>query len=875
VTAGSTIIVPVSVTAGPVALNITSADVALTFDPTVLQFVSATNNGTLLNGFSSQVNPDNTGGSIRLTEFTGGSGAALAASTGASLINLTFQVNPNASGPTVLNVMQSVSPTITNLNAGGITLSPAPTNAPTDTGVDGIFTVIAAPTNQPPQDTVPTAVQQVLAGGTLTFDAGHSNAIKVADYALPQQFAITSATESGATVTVTTASTAGFTVGQSIRVQGVTTTGYNGTWTVTAVSGSTFSYTAATGLTTPAVVPSTAVAYSVVGPVETGNEQTTLTAAHGTLKPGASVPGDVTVAGSGTGTLMLTGPVTDITTALIGLTYTGTAGYSGPDSLTVTTNDQGNSGAGGAQTDSRTVQIQDVRLFINEIFVNPNDPNLVIQSGTGSISQYVEIRSSVPNFTLPAGTYLAGVNGQNQNSIGAYNPGTSLGLVQDLFDLSGKQTGSNGVLAIVDKGSTYSSAGVVDPAGTLLTNAGSGSGFGSGTGSTVGHTGLGGAVDMQIGSASYFLFQSPTAPAVGTTDVDAANNGTLNGGATSSWNIQDSVGFTDATNTDATNTDRAYGALNFVDKNGTGQAINTVVSMTGLDDLFAYMGRNANSTGTAATDWLGATVSNVGTSGTENNFVLGNSSTNNAADVSQTGFAGRRLNNIAGLNYFAINASVQINDGNAQRSQVLATFVNFNGPVSFNQSDLTNIFKIKDSANTALTLVFTAYSGVGGSGTIINPVGGVYSGVQSVRISFASGSTDTYNLTGAPLTAGVLSGLTVALNDGNYFLAVNGSLMTDAFGQHVDAAGNGLFGSVGTTEFYRLYGDFNGDRVVDYTDQVPLGAAIRGNANRGGTLGQKNLYRLNWYFDYDGDGLINTTDYNNQFKNRIGTVIAP
>jgi hypothetical protein len=294
--------------------------------------------------------------------------------------------------------------------------------------------------------------------------------------------------------------------------------------------------------------------------------------------------------------------------------------------------------------------------------------------------------------------------------------------------------------------------------------------------------------------------------------------------------------------------------------------------MTGMDDLFAYMGRNANSTGSNAADWLGASVTNAGGTGVTNNYTLGGVA---AGDVSQAGFAGRRLNNIAGVNNFAVAASVQVNDGNAQRSQVLATFVNFNGPVSFNQSDLTNIFQVKDATNTAITLVFTAYSLPGGAGTVVTPSGGVYSGVQSVRISFASGSADTYNLTGAPLTAGVLSGLTVALNDGNYFVKVDGSFMTDAFGQHVDAAGNGTFGSVATTEFYRLFGDVNGDRTVDYADQTPLGAAIRGGANRGGTIAQKTLYRNNWYFDYDGDGLINTTDYNNQFKTRIGTILAP
>ena len=63
--------------------------------------------------------------------------------------------------------------------------------------------------------------------------------------------AISSASESGTTVTITmtTANPSGLTVGDKVTIANVSVAGYNGNFTVTAIpSGTTFQYTAATGL---------------------------------------------------------------------------------------------------------------------------------------------------------------------------------------------------------------------------------------------------------------------------------------------------------------------------------------------------------------------------------------------------------------------------------------------------------------------------------------------------------------------------------------------------------------------------------------------------------------------------------------------------
>lgn len=65
--------------------------------------------------------------------------------------------------------------------------------------------------------------------------------------------AITSATEASTTVTITTSTPHGYTSGDSVTIAGFTTTGYNGTFVIAVTSTTVFTYTATSGLTTPAV----------------------------------------------------------------------------------------------------------------------------------------------------------------------------------------------------------------------------------------------------------------------------------------------------------------------------------------------------------------------------------------------------------------------------------------------------------------------------------------------------------------------------------------------------------------------------------------------------------------------------------------------
>ncbi|MCF5912785.1 retention module-containing protein [Aeromonas veronii] len=93
--------------------------------------------------------------------------------------------------------------------------------------------------------------------------------------------------------------------------------------------------------------------------VDAGNSpiKVTLSVEYGTLTlPAGS---GVTVVGNGTGSLVLTGTLADLNALLSGgITYQGNSDFYGNDALTMVTNDQGNTGSGGALSDTDVLPIE-------------------------------------------------------------------------------------------------------------------------------------------------------------------------------------------------------------------------------------------------------------------------------------------------------------------------------------------------------------------------------------------------------------------------------------------------------------------------------------------------------------------------------------
>ena len=111
-------------------------------------------------------------------------------------------------------------------------------------------------------------------------------------------------------------------------------------------------------------------------------EQETLNVNNGTLSL-SQTTGLTFSAGTGTNnaSMTFTGTLANINAALNGLTYNPTGGFSGSDTLTVSTNDLGNTGVGGTQTTTSTLGITVAPPSF--IVTNTND------SGAGSLRQAI------------------------------------------------------------------------------------------------------------------------------------------------------------------------------------------------------------------------------------------------------------------------------------------------------------------------------------------------------------------------------------------------------------------------------------------------------------------------------------------------------
>jgi hypothetical protein len=86
-----------------------------------------------------------------------------------------------------------------------------------------------------------------------------------------------------------------------------------------------------------------------------GEVKVTLAATNGTVFLGGTT--NLTVTGNGTATVVATGKVADLNAGLAGSTFSPAGNFHGSASIQITTDDQGNSGSGGAKTDTDTVAI--------------------------------------------------------------------------------------------------------------------------------------------------------------------------------------------------------------------------------------------------------------------------------------------------------------------------------------------------------------------------------------------------------------------------------------------------------------------------------------------------------------------------------------
>ncbi len=190
-------------------------------------------------------------------------------------------------------------------------------------------------------------------------------------------------------------------------------------------------------------------------------------------------------------------------------------------------------------------------------------------------------------------------------------------------------------------------------------------------------------------------------------------------------------------------------------------------------------------------------------------------------------------------------AAVQVSDGSAQRSVIRSLTVAFSEPVAF----------AGGNAAAAFTLTRTGPTGPTGSVPLTPTVTTDGQGRTVVTLTFSGQMTE----------ANTAAGANPSLIDGLYTLTVSGSAVTGTNGFGFDGDGNGAPGGDKVMTFHRLFGDYNGDRVVDPADIFPaLQNAIFTSAGQPGYQPA---------FDFDGNGVVDPADLFPNLQNRLFTSI--
>ena len=167
-----------------------------------------------------------------------------------------------------------------------------------------------------------------------------------------------------------------------------------------------------------------AIADIIVTDVDSTALTTSVKVLHGTIS--VSTGGGAGIVGNGTGEVVLTGTQLQINTALAGLTYTATSGYSGSDTLTVNTSD-------GSLSDLDTVAITVTGADV----LTPNDVVFTLSPSTAGLTGTNLTGQTIGSFTAVDGDSSAwtfGLSGTNASSFAL--SGTGLQSSTDLTFLT-------------------------------------------------------------------------------------------------------------------------------------------------------------------------------------------------------------------------------------------------------------------------------------------------------------------------------------------------------------------------------------------------------------------------------------------------------
>ena len=377
-------------------------------------------NGSTVGITASSVDPNGPATTYSLTDSAGGR-FAIDSSTGVVTVANGAAIDfETAVGHAYGITVQATNGALTTSSAFSIGVAdvgpstPADTNGAADSvpegAANGTVVGITASSTDPGGGPAPTYTLTDSAGGRFAIDA-NTGVVTVANGAAID---FETAPGPGNTYGITVQSTAGAlstTQNFSIGVANVNEAPVNGVPGAQGVNEeATLTFSTGTG---------NAIAISDVD-VGAGNETVTLSVASGLLSLNGTAGLAFTVGdGTADSTMTFSGTVAAINAALNGLGYQGNLNFNGSDTLNITTNDNGNTGSGGAQSDADSVTIN--VAAVNDAPVNGvpgtqsvnEEATLTFSTGTGNaiaISD-VDVGAGNETVTLSVASGLLSLNG--------------------------------------------------------------------------------------------------------------------------------------------------------------------------------------------------------------------------------------------------------------------------------------------------------------------------------------------------------------------------------------------------------------------------------------------------------------------------------
>jgi hypothetical protein len=261
-----------------------------------------------------------------------------------------------------------------------------------------------------------------------------------------------------------------------------------------------------------------------------GNETVTLSVASGALTLNGTAGLAFTVGGgTGDSTMTFSGTVAAINTALNGLSYQGNLNFNGSDTLNITTNDNGNTGSGGALSDTDSVTINVTPVNDAPVVTAGHTLNYTENQATTAFDPAITV-TDVDNANLASATVqITGnyVNGQdvlgftNQNGItGSFSAATGTLTLTGSSSVANYQTALASVTYVNTSDNPSGAARTV----TIITNDGAASSVAATD--TINVTPVNDAPVVTAGhTLNYTENQVATAidPAIAVSDVDSAN----------------------------------------------------------------------------------------------------------------------------------------------------------------------------------------------------------------------------------------------------------------------------------------------------------------------------------------------------------------